>query len=322
MGFDGRTIALIGGGRWGRVHASNLSQLLTSRDRVVWVSRHNPDIVGDAIRKLSRDDGPAFELSTSIGSALSMGPTAALVVTSPQTHVAASEACLRNGTHAFVEKPLSFSVGEARYLISAATDRNLVLAVGLHLLSASYLHHFKSRFVTRPIAKITLRWFDPAYEVRHGESKHADDSTPLAHDLYPHIWSIVRVLTDCAEQTIVGASIQADGSISFESLAGAVKIEVGCGRYSAARERMIALVFQDGGTASLDFTQEPGAAMLDGVSLPPDPLWGQTPRPAMAEVQGFLTQVSSPTRDLAWLHLAANCFDSVAGAETLHSKLR
>lgn len=320
MSRDGRTVALIGGGRWGRVHASNLSQLLTSRDRVVWVSRHNQDILRDTILKFSQE-GPAFELSASVETALSGKPAAALVVTAPQTHVAITDACLRNGIHAFVEKPLAFTAGEARSLIVAAADRNLLLAVGLHLLSASYLHHFNSQFVERSIARISLRWFDPAHEIRHGESKRADDSTPLAHDLYPHIWSMVRVLTGCVEQTIIGASKQADGSISLELSAGVVRIEARCGRYSAARERKVGLVFQDGGTASLDFTEEPGAAMLDDISLPPYPLWGQTPRPAMAEVQAFLTRVASSISDPEWPHLAVNCLDSVTGAEVLQSKL-
>ena len=320
MTHDGRTIALIGGGRWGRVHASNLAQLLTSRDRVVWVSRHNQEILRDTILKFP-GSGPGFDLSASLENVLFERPTAALVVTSPQTHVGVTEACLRAGTHVFVEKPLAFRVHEARSLIDIAKVCNLLLGVGVHLLSATYLHHFKSQIAGRSIARIALRWFDPAHEMRHGESKHASNSTPLAHDLYPHIWSIVRVLTGCTAQTIDSALAQADGSISFESAAGVVKIDTRCGRYSAARERKIDLVFKDGGTAGLDFTQEPGTAMLDNVPLPPDPLWGHTPRPAMAEVQEFLARVSSPARDPAWPHSAVNCIDSVNGAEALQAKL-
>ena len=320
MSHGGRTIALVGGGRWGRVHASNLSQLLTPRDRVAWVSRYNQDILRDAILKFPAS-GPAFDLSNSIDDILAAQPTVALVVTSPHTHVEVTESCLRAGANVFVEKPLAFRAVEARSLIDTAQDRNLLLGVGLHLLSATYLHHFKNQIARRSIAKIALRWFDPSHEIRHGESKHANDSTPLAHDLYPHIWSIVRVLTGCAVQTIGGASKQADGSISFESSAGAVKIEARCGRYASARERKIDLIFEDGGIASLDFSQEPGKAVLENVPLPPDPLWGKSPRPVMAEVQEFLKQASSPVRDPAWPYLAANCIDSVAGAEVLASKL-
>ena len=320
MSHDGRTIALIGGGRWGRVHASNLSQLLTQRDHVVWVSRHNQDVLRDAILKFPAS-GPAFELSSSIDDVLPARPTAAFVITSPHTHVEVTESCLRAGVHVFVEKPLAFRAVEARSLIDIARDRNLLLGVGLHLLSATSLHHFKSQIAGRPIARIALRWFDPAHEVRHGESKHANDLTPLAHDLYPHIWSIVCLLTGCTEQTIDIALTQADASIAFESSAGDVKIDTRCGRHSAARERKIDLVFEDGGAASFDFTKEPGRGTMDNVPLSPDPQWGLTPRPAMAEVQEFLKQVSSPVRDPAWSHSAASCFDSVTGAEVLHEKL-
>jgi hypothetical protein len=41
----------------------------------------------------------------------------------------------------------------------------------------------------------------------------------------------------------------------------------------------------------------------------------------MSEVRDFLAQLSSPARDPQWPHLAANCLDSVAGAEALSSRL-
>jgi predicted dehydrogenase len=320
MKQEGQTIALVGGGRWGRVHASNLVHLLTCGDRVLWVSRYNQDALRKNIAQFS-ENGPKFELLTDFDDALMERPATALIVTAPGTHATAAGACLHRGIHTFVEKPLALKASDAQSLIDIAAEADLVLAVGVHLLSASYLRHFKSLLAKRGIARISIRWFDPAHEVRYGESKRTDDSVSLAHDLYPHIWSIVRVLAGCAEQTVTGASKQTDGSISFESSAGPVKIDAWCGRHAGARERKISLALQDGGTAALDFTQEPGVAMLDNAALPPDPLWGNTPRPAMAEVHDFLTQISSAVRDLEWPHLAANCFDSVVGAEALDSRL-
>lgn len=285
-----------------------------------WVSRHNQDALRNTIAQFP-ESAPKFELLTSLDDVLIERPAAALIVTAPNTHVAIADACLRQGVHTFVEKPLAFESSDAQSLINTAAKAKLVLALGVHLLSASYLRHLKSELAERVIMRISIRWFDPAHELRHGESKRADDSTPLAHDIYPHIWSIVRVLTGGGEQTIAVALKRTDGSISFESSAGPVKIDAQFGRYAVARERKINLVFQDGGTASLDFTQEPGEAMLGDAVLPPDPLWGKTPRPAMAEVADFLTQISSPVRDPEWPHLAANCLDSVIGAEALDSKL-
>jgi predicted dehydrogenase len=320
MNSDGQTVTLVGGGRWGRVHASNLSRLLTSRDRVLWVSRHNQEILRDMVRTFP--DGPRFEILSDLDAAIATRPVAALVVTSADTHAAVAETCLRSGAHALVEKPLAFKAGEARLLIDLAWDNNLILGVGLHLLSASYLHQFKSRLSDREIARVSIRWFDPANEMRHGETKQTDTRTPIIHDLYPHIWSIVRLLTGCDRQTAGRVSVQPDGSIVLETLAGAVDVRANCGRNAAARERKIDLVFRDGGSASLDFTQEPGVAMQDSVALPPDPEWEKSPRPVMAEVMAFLKQVALPLRDETWPHLAANCIDSVTGAEILSGQLR
>jgi predicted dehydrogenase len=286
---------------------------------MLWVSRYNQDALRNAIAQFP-ENAPKFEPLTNLDDALVERPAAALIVTAADTHVAVASACLRQGVHVFVEKPLAFKASDAQSLIDTAVGANLVLALGVHLLSASYLRHFKSQ-VRRDIARISIRWFDPAHELRYGESKRADGSTPLAHDIYPHIWSIVHVLTSGMRQDIASASKHIDGSISFESSLGPVKIDARFGRYSAARERKIDLVFQDRGTAGLDFTQEPGTAWLGNAALPPDPLWGKTPRPVMAEVADFLTQISSPMRDPEWPHLAANCFDSVIGAEALDSKL-
>jgi hypothetical protein len=170
--------------------------------------------------------------------------------------------------------------------------------------------------------RISIRWFDPAHEVRHGEDKRAPESVPLAHDVYPHVWSIVRVLAGDGAQLITGAASERDGSIMFESSVGSLKVDARCGRNAGTRERKISVILEGGGTAGLDFTEEPGAAWLGRTTLPVDPRWGTAPRPVMAEVQAFLQQISSPMRNPQWAHLAANCVDSVTGAEALAAMLR
>ena len=315
-----KVVALIGGGRWGRVHASNLSRLLTSRDRVIWVSQYNQETLRGTVAQFSKD-GPQFDLRTRLEDGLRERPTAALVITTPIDHFSIAEACLLKGVHTFVEKPLSFRTSEARSLISIASRDKLVLAVGLHLLSASYLQHFKSQFAERAISHIAIRWFDVDEEHRYGEIKRTDHSIPIVHDVYPHIWSIVRTLTGCTEQRIKNASMREVGTVSIDSRAGGVIVEAQCRRGAKARERTILIRFLDGGAAVLDFTTEPGTSTLDGVPLPPDPMWNKGPTPVMAEMKEFLNQVSLLSRNLNWTSLAGNCLDSVAGAETLNDKL-
>ena len=320
MANDGRIIALIGGGRWGRVHASNLFRLLTPRDRVLWVSQFNSATVADVIASFA-GDGPTFEICSTLEDALAKGANGALVITAPNTHFTVAKSCLITGLHVFVEKPLAFKQSEARSLIDLAAQKQRVLAVGLHLLSATYLKHFRAQIADAAIARIAIRWFDPAQEQRYGEIKTADHSVPLAHDIYPHIWSIVRALTDCEQQPIVAVTASSDGALSIVSRAGAVSVSSACGRNAMARKRSISVTFQNGGVATLDFTREPGSLTRDGVALPPDPQWGKTPTPAMAEVKEFLRLISRPTRDTTWPHLAANCVDSVVGAEVIQGRL-
>lgn len=320
MANDGRIIALIGGGRWGRVHATNLTRLLTPCDRVLWVSRFNSEALADAIAEFP-PNGPTFEIRPTLDDALKERPNAALVITAPDTHFAVSESCLLAGLHVFVEKALSFRQSEARSLIDLAEQKQRVLGVGLHLLSATYLKYFRAQIADAAISRIAIRWFDPAQEQRYGETKLADNSVPLAHDIYPHIWSIVRALTDCEQQAIVDAKTSSDGTLSIVSSAGGVPVEATCGRYAMARERSIHVEFQNGSKATLDFTKEPGQLTRDGIVLPSDPLWGKTPTPAMAEVKDFLRLTSLPSRDTTWPHLAANCVDSVVGAEIVQERL-
>jgi predicted dehydrogenase len=318
MANDARTVVLIGGGRWGRVHASNLSQLLTPHDRVLWVSTYNEDMVRAGVAKF--DGGPEFQVLTSLEEALSVKPVAALVVTSPETHADVAARCLRGGAHGFVEKPLAFKAAEARSLIDLAKTNGLVLGVGLHLLSASYLANFKKQISARQISRISIRWFDPSGEVRHGEAKKSDDKTPIVHDLYPHVWSIVSVLTGGNAQIGKSAS-EADGVTRLILSAGDVDVEALCDRNGQTRERRISIKFRDGGSASLDFTNEPGEAIRDGVALELDPHWEKSPRPVMAEVQEFLRQISLSVPHSRWPHLATNCIDCVTGAEILNAKL-
>lgn len=314
MSADGRTVLLVGGGRWGRVHASNLCALLTSGDTVLWVTQHNQSAASEVVSRFP--DGPRFRLFNRLEEALGLRPRAALVVTAPDSHVAVADSCLRQGIPCLVEKPLAFTRAEALSLAELAANNGLVLAVGLHLLSATYLCHFKNQLSGRELSQISIRWFDPAHEMRHGERKAADKRTPIVHDIYPHIWSIVRVLTGCDRQVIEDAS-RTQHSFSFRSSALGVGVLAHCDRQAEARERKIDLAFRDGGTASLDFTEEPGQGRLDKAPLPPDPRWGIEPRPVMAEVRDFLAQISSRSPDRTWPHLAEDCVDSVIGAEAL-----
>jgi predicted dehydrogenase len=316
----GRTVALIGSGRWGRIHASNLAQILSPSDRILWVSRHNRNRAREIIKELP-ENGPSFDLTDDPASALRERPIAVLAVNGPADHFEAAKASLTSGAHVFIEKPLCLKLDEARTLVKLANRERRVAAVGLHLLSASYLFHFKSCMVGRAISQIRVRWCDPEQEIRYGEEKRANHSAPLAHDLFPHFWSIIYALTDTKEMDIDEVTRYPNGAVRFSSRAELVRCDALFHRGADARVRFIEVAFADGGVATIDFTQEPGVSTCDDAALPVDPTWGTAPRPLIREVSRFFECIANPSDDGGWPQLASNCIDSVAGAEILNSKL-
>src|SRR6266699_1742342 len=144
----GCCVALIGGGRWGRVHASVLTAMSHRVERVLWVSRHNKASLGAFISQRS-SNVPAFEILSSLDSALAEHPHAAIVATAPVDHASTVELLLRGGVSVLVEKPFALSLAEANLLVRLSEQRGLVLRVGLHLFKASYLQRFRAAIAER-----------------------------------------------------------------------------------------------------------------------------------------------------------------------------
>jgi len=98
------------------------------------------DVAADARRTFEREfDAPAYEdyraFLASHGDALD----AAMIVTPHALHYEQARACIEADLHVLIEKPMVTDVGDARDLVEAADERDLVLAVG-------YQRHFHPAF--------------------------------------------------------------------------------------------------------------------------------------------------------------------------------
>lgn len=317
MNAHPRRILLIGGGRWGRVHASNLAGLLGSQDHLVWASNHNRAALPDYVNILP-PGSPQLTVSN-VDTALDCGASAAIVVSAADTHASLATACLERDMHVLVEKPLALTSGDARAMIALAAARQRLLAVGLHLLSASYLTHFSALIRDRSLVAIEIDWLDPAEELRYGERKRADIGVSKAHDLYPHIWAILSKLTGKREFTVGDVAWKSGGLVQIDIAVAGVKATAHLSRRAERRVRMISVGFADGGSASLDATVEPGTVVIDGAVRESDPHWGAASRPLLNEVRGFFSAIESGSSD--WPQLAHHCLDSVAGAERVAAAL-
>ena len=317
--MPGICLALIGGGRWARTHAGVLAQFSARIERVLWVTRYNGAAVDTFIAQ-NAGAGPTFELFSSLDVALAEKPDAAIVVTADSNHASTVEILLRNGVPTLVEKPLALSGQSAKHLIELAEQRNIALCVALHLLKADFLHYFRQLWIGRRIARIELEWMDPDFEKRHGEAKFLNLTANKADEAIPHLWSILRVIQSENEPQLRAAKPRPLGAVELEMDVGSSRATVVFGRRATARKRAVKLAFQDGGTAEIDFTTEPGRIAIDGAEHPRLEA-GNRIRPLATEIGDFLDIIDRPQDMALSAQLAAHCLGSVTLTETVREWL-
>lgn len=317
--MSGLTVALIGGGRWGRTHASVLVQLSDRVSRVLWVSRHNSDAVEAFLAGLP-GAGSKFTVVGSLDAALVLRPDAAVVVTPAADHAETAAVLLRAGVPTLVEKPLALSVDSARLLSEQAAAGGVPLLVGLHLLTAPFLHHFLRMAAGRPVAAVALEWLDPEHEIRHGADKLSNVTTHKVDEIIPHLWAILHLIDEDAALHLTQVKPLARGTVEVALGLGQCSATLRFGRRAAARKRRIQLEFREGGYAELDFTTEPGRIIIDGVeqaSFVSDSRYG----PLGVELAGFLDIVRSGQDGSSSPQIASRCMGAVELGEMVRTRL-
>jgi predicted dehydrogenase len=317
----GACVALIGGGRWGRVHASVLGTMSPRIGRVLWVTQHNKPALDAFLAQSADASAPRFDVCTSLDAALAEGPTAAIVVTAAVDHASTTARLLGSGVPTLVEKPLALSSRDAMALVELAEGRGLVLCVGLHLLMAPFLQDFRRTWAGRSVRSMRVEWLDPAVEMRHGEAKAINLGTHKADEVVPHLWSILTSMVEGHEPGLRSVTPQPLGAVTLEIDVGPVRATALLARRAAERGRRIELAFADGGSASLDFAREPGGITIDGVRRQQDASQGDRPGPLAAEVSAFLDLVDRPHGAQSSPQLARRCLGSVTLAEAAHERL-
>ncbi|OSJ21496.1 Gfo/Idh/MocA family protein [Bradyrhizobium japonicum] len=317
--MSGVTVALVGGGRWGRTHASVLAQLSDRTARILWVSRHNKGALGAFLADLPGADD-RFTVVDSLDVALALHPGAAIVATPAGNHAETAELLLRGGVPTLVEKPLALGVDEARRLVDLAAERGIPLLVGLHLLTAPFLLHFLRLSAGRAVSAIELEWLDPEQEIRHGVVKSSNLTTHKVDEIVPHLWSMLHLVDDTAEPQTRTVKPCAQGVVEVEVDMREARATLRFGRRAPARKRRIGLAFRDGGCAELDFTHEPGAIILDGARQPSLETDGRI-GPLAVELAGFLDIVSLGQDAWSSPRSASRCMGAVELAEAVRTQL-
>ena len=127
-------LAQIGLGYWGR----NLFRNLTTMGILSTAYDLNEDLL-DGYRYDPIYSGIVFD--TDYTQCLGMCDISGVVIaTPPNTHYSIAKACLNNGKHCFIEKPMTLSSKESEELVSLAKERDLILMVGhIFLYSAEII---------------------------------------------------------------------------------------------------------------------------------------------------------------------------------------
>lgn len=119
------SLAVIGGGHWGKHLIRNFSQL----GALKLICEKNETLLSSLAEQY-----PDLNLCLALNEALTHEDIEGLVIATPsETHYLIAREALLAGKHVYVEKPLVLNEAEAEELIAIANEKNVVLMVG-HLL--------------------------------------------------------------------------------------------------------------------------------------------------------------------------------------------
>lgn len=295
-------IGMVGGGRWAKVIASVLSEIVPRGTLPVYVlSPSAPNAWMDVASTLGW---------TQVASLDAMLPNPqishVIIARRARDHAETAMAFLRHGKAVLIEKPACLSVGQWEQLQSAAVGR--VCVTGHVFAYASNIIRFRAACHARGyVRKVTLFWGDPLDEVRHGAVKTFDQSLNVLQDILPHAWSILQPFAASEPMKMVRIRASRGGACVVTRMnSAAMQFSVAYSRRHPVRLRRI-IVEGDGWKGALDFSREPGTATIDDQPL--DVATGYS-SPLRAQLLAFLSDTPLPetaiefTRDAITLTVA------------------
>jgi len=273
-------VAIIGGGRWGRVILSVLATSDLPVDRITLVTTHNAALAQDVVSRLASNH------PIRIVSELSDSPPVAIIANAARSHGETARNLIARGAHLLIEKPVVLTLPEARQLLSLARAARTILLPALSYRFCSYLRNFARRIAPlRPLTGFDLLWTDPAGEIRYGEQKTYDTTINVADDVMPHVSSILSVLFPQGVFSVKSCRMARGGkSATLKLSAGGMKGSVTLECDSDRRRRTIQL----SAPASLDFSVEPGTMTIGAETMTADAKWANSPGPLARQLRYFL----------------------------------
>jgi len=184
-------IGVIGHGYWGPNIVRNFHG--QDRSRVVAVS----DMSDKALRRVKQSYPDMYVTANSNDLVTATDIDAVAVVTPIWTHYELAKAALENGKHVFVEKPFTFSAGQAEELIELAERKNLKIMVDHTFLFTGAVKRIQQLLEDGTIGD--LYYYDST-RVNLGLFQH---DVNVIWDLAPHDLSIMDHLITAKPEAVV-----------------------------------------------------------------------------------------------------------------------
>lgn len=291
-------LAVIGGGRWGQVILSVLESIPLPFDRVVVVSKFNAAEIRAKFNESK--SSTAFSLTDSIENLLAQyNVTAAIIVNSARQHFDTALNLIDHGAHVLIEKPIALSQEHINALIEKAAQKKVCLFPGLCYRFCSYLDNFSEKInqYSTP-RRFMMNWFDVADEIRHGKLKKHDTTIDVAHDVMPHVWTI---LSKIFREPLIDARITLSGDAndddaSFEISLKGISGQVNLSRRASARERSILIESQNNTICKIDFSSEPGTMTSGSEIFSADTTWNNRPSPLTQQLRHFFLSIETGSK--------------------------
>lgn len=267
-------VVLVGGGRWARVLADEISRLLPPEIPLTIVSRSAADQMRawastNAALASRQARGGLFITNHYVGTPAAGELGVAIIANRPRDHFSAATELITRGYHLLVEKPLCTDPAAARHLVWLGRHCRRAILTGLVQLFAPYICAFRERipFARDSVTGFAIEWADPAEEERYGERKKTDTSVGIALDLVPHVWSIVHLLLKSDGDAPVACDLisskQGGADVSFRLEIKPIAVNVRLTRNATVRRRRITMN-SGSQTATLDFGDDPAIIAITG----------------------------------------------------------
>lgn len=195
-----RRLAVVGGGRWGRVIAGVLLDITAPPLRITVHARHS---VVDLRRWVSAHGAGRVNIHEApLAVEGADRADVVIVANAAGAHEGVATRALEAGLPTLVEKPLTTSEAGARALVALAQRRKAVLAVSRVFVFARYVEAFVRAAAAADVTRARLVWTDPVDETRDGEIKRYDAGIPITSDLLPHALPLLGALCRAPAQLV------------------------------------------------------------------------------------------------------------------------